>query len=171
MELGSCGAQRQVRLRSQQQHQQGSLIPQVTEQQAQSHLDRDKRGGHRGGQLKHQRGQERHPQHGHGGCPVRVGDLPDHFFLRFRAAEHLEGGQALHDVKEVPGESCQQPPLAPRLGLGVPAHKHGEHRDDRQRNGDDHRGNPVCRRYPRQYGDRHHDGQHQLRKITSKIGI
>jgi hypothetical protein len=41
-------------------------------------------------------------------------------------AEHLERWQALDHVEEVAAEGGQQPPLLPRLRLGMPADKHRE---------------------------------------------
>src|SRR5262249_59846523 len=56
--LGGDGAQRQVSLRGEQQHQQRRLIRQVAVQQPESGLDGDQGRGHGRGQLQDQRGQK-----------------------------------------------------------------------------------------------------------------
>ena len=57
--------------------------------------------------------------------------------------EDLQCGQARHDVQEVPGQDPQGRPLPVHPGLGEPADQDHEHRDDRHRQGDDHRGQRV----------------------------
>ena len=169
--LGGDGAQRQVGLGGEQQHQQRGLVRHVAVQQPQPGLDRDQGGGQGRGQLQHQRGQERHPQRGHGRGPVLLGDRGDHLLLGRGPAEHLQGGQALHHVEEVPGQLGQQPPLAARLRPGVQAHQGGEQRDQRQRDRDHHPGDPVHRGHRGQHGRRDQDRQHQLRQVPREPGI
>ena len=171
VELGGDRAQRQERLGCQQQHQQRGLVPHVPVEQPQPDLDRDQGRGDGGGELEHQRGQERDPQRGHGRRPVGAGGLADHLLLRLGPAEQLERGQALDHVEEVPGERGEQPPLPPRLRLGVPADQHREQRDQRQRRRDQDGGDPVGRCHPRQNRDRDRGREHQLRKVTGEIGI
>ena len=53
----------------------------------------------------------------------------------------------------------------------MPSDQHREHRDQRQRDRDDHRGDPVRERDPDQHRQRDRHGQHQLRQVPGEVGV
>ena len=89
MELRGGVAQRKVRLRRQDQHEQPSAQVQVAIDQPQPNPDRDQGDRQRRDQLEHQRGKERQPQRRECGLAVLARDLPDGLRLGLRPAEDL----------------------------------------------------------------------------------
>ena len=163
--------QRQVRLRREDQDEQGDGQVEVTLDHAQPDADRDEGDREGGQQLQHQRGQEGDPQGGHGLAAVRRVAALQPFGLGPGASEDLQGGQSGDEVGEVVGEPRLDPLPTGDPGLGHPAHQDHEERDERQGQRDDRGGDPVGA----QDGDPHHqrdrDGQHQLGKIAREVAV
>ena len=171
VEVQAHRSQRQVRLRREEQHQQRGLVAHVTAEQPQPDLDRDHGGGQRRGQLQHQRGQERGTQRAHGSRPVLVGHVGDHLLLGRGPAEHLERGQPLDDIEEVPAQPGQQVPLPLGLGLRMQADQDREDRDQGHGHRDDQGRDPVRGRDPHQHRDRDHAGQHELGQVAGEVRV
>ena len=74
---------------------------------------------------------------------------PDQRDLGLGPPEDRQRRQALDGVEEVPAEPAEQPPLLARVVLGLPADQRHEHRDQRQGQRDDQRGEPVGVQRPR----------------------
>jgi hypothetical protein len=119
VEVGADGAQRQVGLRGEDQHQERGLEADVAVQQTQPDRHRDE--GYRDArqQLEHQGGEEGEAERRHGRPAVAVGHGADGLDLRLRAAEDLERGQPGHHVEEV----ARQPLQGPQLAVGVAARR------------------------------------------------
>lgn len=106
--LRSDLADRQIRLRGQDQdHQAGVEVEFAVDE---PHADRDGDEGNRQGrqQFQGERGQEGDPQGAQGGAAVVGGDRTDRFGLGLGPPEDLQGRQPGDDVQEVPGEPGQQ---------------------------------------------------------------
>ena len=73
VEAGTHGAQRQVDLRGEDEHDQAGPQVEVTLDQAQPHRHGDQRDREGGQQLQDERGEERHPQRLQGRAPVLLG--------------------------------------------------------------------------------------------------
>ena len=171
MEVHAHLAHRQVRLRGQDEDEQRHPEVHAAFDEAQADGHRDDR--HRQGreQLQHQRRQERHPQHPHGRGPVPVPRVPQLVGLRRGPPEDPQGRQPGDEVEEEPGQLGQPPPLALHRHGGVLPDEDHEHRDQRQRHGQDHRGEHVLREDREPDGQRHDDRQHELRQVASEVGV
>jgi hypothetical protein len=88
--VGAQQPERQVGLRGQDQDHQRRAQGDVCSEQLQPDGHRDQGHRDRGHQLEDQRGQERHPQSGHGRPAVAIGDLADRTDLGLGSAEHLQ---------------------------------------------------------------------------------
>ena len=101
----------------------------------------------------------------------RVGHVGDAGLLGPGPAEDAQRGQALDDVEEMAAEPGQQGPLPPGRWPWCEPDQHGEHGHQRQRDGDDQRGEPVGQGDPDQHGQRHQDGQHELGQVAGEVGV
>ena len=164
-------AQRQVGLRSEDQDEQGGVQVELAVEQPQPHLDGHQGHRDRREQLQDERREERDAQRAHRGAAVLVGHAADQFGLGLRPAEDRERRQALDHVEEMAAEPLQQPPLAGRPVLGVPADQGHEHRDQRHGAGDDQRGDPVGARHDDQHGDGHEHGEHELGQVAGHVVV
>ena len=171
MEVGADGAQRQVGLRGEDQHEEGGLEADVAVQQPQADRDRDERDGDAGQQLQHQRGQERQTEGRHRRPPVAVGHRADGLDLRLRSAEDLERRQAGHDVEEVSRQPLQRAQLTVGVAAGRRSDEHHEHRDQGECDRDDDRREPVLCGDHGQDGERHDHGQHELRQVAREVAV
>ena len=164
-------AQRQVDLRGQHEHGQAGGQVHRPLDQAQADGDGDDRHGQRGQQLEDQRGQERDAQHAHRGRPVVLAHPPDGLGLGTGPVEHLQGGQALDHVEEVPREHAEGVPLPGDPGLRVAADEHHEHRDQRHGQGHDHGRQRVLGEDRHAPDERHDHGQDQLGQVAREVRV
>lgn len=164
-------ADRQIRLRGQDQDHQTGVEVEFTVDEA--HADRDGDERHRQGrqQLQGEGGEEGDPQGAQGGAAVVGGDGADRRGLGLGPPEDLQGRQPGDDVQEVPGEPGQQLPLPVHPGLGGPADQDHEQRDERQGDDDDRRRHPVLGDDPGEHRHRHDDREAELREVAGEVVV
>ena len=96
---------------------------------------------------------------------VPFSDLANRGGLGARASEDLQRGQPGDDVEEVAAKPLQRAQLAVHaLARGGPHERH-EQRDQRNREGDDRRGDPVFEEHHGEHDDGHDHGEEQLRQV------
>ncbi len=171
VELRAHAAQRPVRLRGEEQHDQGGAQVEVALGQARADHDRDQRDRERGDQLEHRRGGEGQPERRQRGPAVAVGDRADHRRLRPGTAEGDQGGQPAHHVEEVARQRGHRAPLGLGTVAGRQAHQRPEDRQERQGGQHDHRGHQVLQGERDDGEQRQHGGQHQRRDVAREVGL
>nr|WP_194852993.1 hypothetical protein [Nocardia sp. SYP-A9097] len=103
---------------------------------------------------------------------INTASNPSHDFdLMMRAPEGPQCGQSGDDVEEMAAEPTQQRPLKFGASPSMQADHRTEHRDERQRDSDDHRGGPIGEYQPAQDERWHDDGSGELRQITGEVGV
>ena len=105
------------------------------------------------------------------GSAVAFGDLTDRAGLGLGPPEDLQRGQAGDDVEEVAGQSLQDPELAVHAFLRRGAHQGHEQRDQRDREGDDRRRDPVVPEDHHNHDDGHDHGEEQLRQVQREVAV
>ena len=130
--VGAEGAEREVGLGREDEHEERVLEAHVPPEEAQAHGHGDKCDRHGGQQLQYQGGEEGQPQRRHGGRAVAVRHRRDRSGLRLRPSEDLEGGEPGHDVEEVAGQLLQRSHAGGGAVLGGGADERHEERDQRE---------------------------------------
>ncbi len=171
VELRAHPPQRPVGLGGEQQHHQRRTQVQRATRQPEPDDDRDQGDGQGGDQLEHRGGREREPQRRQGRAAVLVGDPADGRRLRPRPSVYDERREALHDVDEVPGQGAERRPLPVRPVTGGHPDQDGEHRHQRQGDGDDPGSQQVLGGDRDQGQRREDDGEQQGRKISREVGV
>ena len=160
--------ERQIHLRGQGQHQQAGVEVQLAVDQT----DPDEHGHHRHGegadQLQGEAGHERGPQGGHRGGAVALGDLGQRLTLGPGTAQPHQDRQPACQLQQVVGEPVQSVGGLLHPVLGVPADQHHEQRDQRDRQHQDQRRDPVVRQDPHAQSQRHHGGRGQCGQVLGE---
>ena len=171
VEVGAEGAQGQVGLGREDEHEEGGVEVHVPIEQSQADGHRDQ--GHRDGgqQLEDERGEEGQPEGGQRRGPVAVGDLGDGPGLGLGPAEDLQGGQAGHHVEEVPGQPLERPHAGSRAVPRGQPHQAHEHRDQGHGHRDEDGRDPVGAGHHGDDGHRDDDGQEELGQVAGEVAV
>ena len=150
MELRAGPAEGDEDLGCDEEDRHGGLEPELAPEEAQPEGHRDEADAEAGNQVHGEGGQERDAQRAHGGGAHAFGGRGHLAATLALPAERAQGGQALDQLEEAPGERAEAAPLARRTPrrLATEEHHrqwHGEHQRD-----DDEEGQPVLRRDPGQ---------------------
>ena len=164
-------AEGKVRLGSEDEDEQSGGEAHMAAEQAKADGHGHERHREGGQQFENEGREERHLQGGHGGGAVAVRDVADRGHLGLGPTEDLEGREAGHHVEEVAGQALEQTGLSSHPNLGRGAHKRHEQRDQRHRDRDDHRRDPVGPQHHDDDGDGDDDGQEQLWEVPGEVAV
>ncbi len=169
--VGAEGAEREVGLGSEDEHEERVLEAHVPAEEAQAHGHGDERHRHGGQQLEYQGGEEGQPQRRHGGRAVAVRHRCDRSGLGLRPSEHLEGGQPGHDVEEVAGQLLQRSHAGGGAVLGGGADERHEERDQREADRDQGGADPVRAGDDADDRDGDDDGEEELGEVAREVAV
>ena len=163
VERRAHASDRQRALGCEQQDDERGLQRDGTDREPVADRHRDQRHRQHGQQLHHGRREERDLEGAHDRLSVLLRHGTHPLDLRLLPAEQPQRGQSDEHVVEVTGKSLQGRPLAVGALLGQLADQHHEHRDERDRDQEDHRRRGICEQDPGTRCERHDAGQAQGR--------